>query len=365
MITQTLAIFVDAYRDLNARKMFWVVLLLSAFGVLAFGTLGVSDTHLKFLWMNIPDLGLGPPLVAYRRIFSQVFVGLWLTWAATILALISTASIFPEFIAGGSVDLFLSKPISRLRLFITKYLSGLLFVALQVSVFSLIAFFVMGLRGGIWKPAIFLAIPIVLTFFSYLFGVLVLLGVLTRSTLAALLVTILFWLMIAIIGKSEIEILKWQLINQYTADHYDARIKLDEHRFASTTRPTTAAVSRRQEWARDRDDARRWEGNLRKIQRINYWIKTIVPKTNATIDVIDRWLFSDDELQRAHRVQAENLETTGDAAMDLLLKSSVDAEARVEQLERDRTLTWVIGTSLLFEAACLALAAWIFVRRDY
>jgi hypothetical protein len=42
---------------------------------------------------------------------------------------------------------------------------------------------------------VFLAIPIVMCFFSYLFAVAVLLGVLTRSTIATLLLTILFWAM--------------------------------------------------------------------------------------------------------------------------------------------------------------------------
>lgn len=32
---------------------------------------------------------------------------------------------------------------------------------------------------------------------------------------------------------------------------------------------------------------------------------------------------------------------------------------------RDRSIWWVIGTSLIFEAFILALGSWIFSRRDF
>src|SRR5205085_9269224 len=101
--------------------------------------------------------------------FSELGVGIWLTFAALILAIVSTASLFPDLITGGAIDLYLSKPISRLRLILTKYATGLLFVALQVLVFCAASFLVIGLRGGVWEPRLFLAVPIVLCFFSYLF----------------------------------------------------------------------------------------------------------------------------------------------------------------------------------------------------
>ena len=103
-------------------------------------------------------------------------MGVYLTWVAAVLALISTSSMFPDFLTGGSIDLYLSKPIGRVRLFFTKYVSGLMFVALQVSVFAVGSFLVLGWRGHSWEPSLFLAIPIVVIFFSYLYGICVLLG---------------------------------------------------------------------------------------------------------------------------------------------------------------------------------------------
>src|SRR5205085_5918956 len=165
MITQTLAIFQDAYRELADRKLFWLILILSAIAILGFAGFHADNEHLTYFGFNFPNVGI-PPRALYKSIFSGFVIGMWLTWIATVLALISTASIFPDFIAFGSIDLFLSKPISRVRLFFTKYAAGLLFVLLQVVVFTVMAYCVLGLRGGGWFPGLFWAIPIVVCFFS-------------------------------------------------------------------------------------------------------------------------------------------------------------------------------------------------------
>src|SRR5258705_12779130 len=102
----------------------------------------------------------------------------WVPGWALIRPRFPPASIFPDFTAGGSVDLYLSRPISRLRLFLTKYATGLLFVALQVAVFASACFLVIGIRGGAWEPRIFLSIPLVVLVFSLLFCICVLLGLL-------------------------------------------------------------------------------------------------------------------------------------------------------------------------------------------
>jgi len=131
MIRQTLAIFLDAYRDLNARKLFWVTLILTAVFVGAFALLGVNDKGLKVIAWQI-EMPRQMALYAYKSTFRPLIISVWLTWAATILALISTAGIFPDLITGGSIELYLSKPLGRARLFAPKYPAGLALGTLQV-----------------------------------------------------------------------------------------------------------------------------------------------------------------------------------------------------------------------------------------
>ena len=206
MIRQTAAIFLDAYRELNSRRLFWFTLIISFLVVAAFAAVGINADGLTILWFQLDapiNSPLFPPDLFYRFLFTNLGVPWWLGWIATILALVSTAGIIPDMIASGSIEQTLSKPIGRVRLYLTKYASGLIFVALQVLAFSAASFLVLGLRGNVWEPKVFIAVPIVVLFFSYLFSICTLIGLLTRSTIASLLLTLLAWF--AIFGLTTTE----------------------------------------------------------------------------------------------------------------------------------------------------------------
>lgn len=367
MIRQTVAIFVDAYRELNARKMFWVTLILSVLAMGIFSVAAVRGNHLRVLWFDLPEAPNATAIAMYKWLFSTFVVGIWLTWIAIILALVSTASIFPEFISGGSIDLFLAKPIGRLRLFLTKFLSGMLFVTLQVLVFCIASFFVMGIRGGVWSGAIFLAVPIVVCLFSYLFGFCVLMGVWTRSTLAALLLTMLFWVLLWAVAGGETTVLKFYLMEKYQADALERQVQALERR-PPTTGPTWRIGPWRSEdpakVRAERDSAREAARKLRILHSVIYWTKTIVPKTKATSDLLDRWLLTDKDVI-AINGGGRKADSTGDEDLDSMIHSSQVAEVELQQITRKRPVWWVIGTSLAFEGVVLALAGWVFCRRDY
>src|SRR5688500_3615008 len=119
MLRQTGALFLDAYREINSKKMFWVTMFLSLLVVAAFAGVGINARGIKvFVWEfpGIWNTSLISPGTFYKAMFSGVGVTWWLNVIAVALALGSTASIIPDFVAGGSIDLYLSKPISRLRL---------------------------------------------------------------------------------------------------------------------------------------------------------------------------------------------------------------------------------------------------------
>jgi ABC-type transport system involved in multi-copper enzyme maturation permease subunit len=378
MITQTLAIFEDAYRELADRKLFWVILALSAVAILGFAGFRADDTHLTYWGFNFPNVGI-PPRALYKSIFSGFVIGLWLTWIATVLALISTASIFPDFIAFGSIDLFLSKPISRLRLFFTKYVAGLLFVILQVLIFTVMAFIVLGVRGGGWFPGLFWAIPIVLCFFSYLFSVCVFFGVLWRSTLAAFFLTLVFWLICYALGTTELVLLNFKTDAQLSLtrlnlqiDTYDKRIAQMQPKTNPGTQPTTQPEPRlltdfketRQRLIIEQNET---TSNLRSLERwhgIFYTIKSFLPKTTDTIELLNRILLTREEiaeLSPEDRRARRNKKNGDDDSEVPRQRTDVEFQNRL----RDRSVTWIVGTSLLFEAAILSLAAWIFHRRDF
>jgi ABC-type transport system involved in multi-copper enzyme maturation permease subunit len=381
MMTQTLAILLDGYRDLQARKLFWTVVFLNILAMALFAMFGANDHALTFLWYEPFGSFLKP--VDYKILYSNIVVGIWFTWIATILALVSTAGIFPDLLTSGSIDLYLAKPISRLRLFFTKYLAGLLFVALQVSIFALMSFLVLGLRGGLWEPGLFLAVPLVLLFFSYLFGICTLLGVWTRSTVAALLLTLLAWGGIFAVDFADKQ--SGRAIAMMNLQH-DMQTRDLSSLETQITRAESQPASKENDdllvqlkQCRDRAVSSRDRmivpSTLSTAQKVLYNVKSFVPKTRETLSLLDRVLFHDKDLQQASKISDSTTAEIPQPAPPPRFgpgrgppggMPGVSTLTLIQaKLDRERPIWWIIGTSLLFEAVCLALAAWHFCTRDF
>lgn len=374
-----LAMLLDSYRELNSKKLFWVILAISGLIVVYFASIGFDDKGMSMFFglMNIenPLLTRDSMMsqILYRSIFSTFIVGIWLAWIATILALISTTTIFPDFMAGGAIDIVLAKPIGRVRLFAMKYVASLLFVLLQVGLFCTGIFFCMGLRLGDWEWKIFAAVPLIVVFYSYLFSINVLIGVWTRSALTALLVTCLFWVSLFGINATEV------LLNQFRTDLIVQAEEMDESIERLETTMTTvrtrnpeadAAATVRLEGQLDdlksqRDEKTDLVAKLDKWHGPSRVVQAIMPKTSDTIALLDRWLRKDTDVNLMDIM-------SGNVQIDLSGEPirSDDSRAREVQrrLEEDyesRSELYITGTSLLFEAVVLSLACFLFVRRDY
>lgn len=399
MMRQTGAILLDAYRELNARKLFWVVLGLTLLAVVIFALLGINDRGVTFAVWTFEIPGLNSNTLAestfYKIYFVNLGIGIWLAWIATILALVSTASVIPDFVSSGSIELALSKPIGRLRLFLTKYVASLLFVVLQVAVFALGSFLVIGLRGGEWIPTVFLAIPIVTIFFSYLYCICALLGLITKSPVASLLLTILIWFILFLLQQAETGLVGFKSIQEVQIERAEAALqpveaeipeieaKLQHAQEGYESNPTND-----NEFEVDRFESRlagrterkealetRIESLSDSLESLETWqdrayaVKTVLPKTAETIALLERWLIPLEDLpmgQSAEEAEAEaSIEEAESAGFEMDEASRQEASLKAQEEIRDRPLWWVLGTSLVFEFIVLGVASWIFVRRDF
>lgn len=385
MMTQTLALLHDTYRELNSKKLFWISLAISGLIVAAFAAMGVTKTGVTLLvweidlpFMEVMDL---TPERFYKLLFTRFGVGFWLSWLGAILALVSTAGMIPDFIASGAVELTLSKPVSRVRLFLTKYACGLLFVTLQVAVFTTASFLVIGIRGGVWEFGLFLAVPLVVIFFSYLFAICVLLGLLTRSTIASLLLTLLCWLFFFCLNAADAIIIQGTEMNAIRQEMTTARIERME-------KATVAAIKRGREAGEEGDPeapptaeeldkanprlaearttlerARRQQPRWATATRIVVSVKTVFPKTSETIQLIDRWVMEAAKLEKlpGGESDADSFQFGGPMSP----QEQRLLQTRVEARLRGRTVWWVLGTSLAFESLVLGLACLVFARRDF
>lgn len=377
---QTIAIFVDAYRELNSKRLFWIVMGLSLLVVLAFAAIGINEKGLSILGWSFPapfNTTIFPREMFYKLMFANLGVKFWLAWVSTILALIATAGIFPELLASGSIELTLSKPISRLRLFLTKYVSGLLFTTLQVGLFTVASFVTLGLRAEMWEPGLFWAVPIMVVFYSYLFSICVLVGILTRSTVAAILVTMLVWFAVIFgVHTAERSLLLFVERNRAQVERVEQGIAAAEARKAERDNEEPAkgleAASRlfrpdlTQQIERRKTKLEELKDSGRTIRRWHfgfYAIKTALPKTGETLDLLERTLISQADLRELRdddQTTMEIPENPDDVAVDM-----GEVTERVQGRIRSRSVAWVVGSSLVFEFVVLGIGAWIFSRRDF
>lgn len=391
-LTQTRALLVDAYRELNSKKLFWITLALSVLVVGVTGMFGINEKGITILWwdFSLPLLNttLIPKTLFYKYIFAKVAVPIWLTWGATILALISVSSLFPDFLASGAIELTLSKPIARTRLFLTKFMMGLLFVALQVAAFAFTSFLVIGLRGGGWELRLFWAVPIVLLFFSYLYSVNALLGLVTRSTIASLLLTMLFWAFLFSTNLTDQIFTQQKARAQTTKEQLQKRVERVEKLAQNAVKKATEenrdllVEGKLPEGASDELEAAypmlrtvrknlataiQDEADWTKYCRYCYLGKSFFPKTSETIGLLDRHVLSPEDLELVKNFALRAAERNGQPENDddTPRRGNPEADLRAEDIFRGRPTWWVMGTSVAFEAVVLGLAVLIFSRRDF
>ncbi len=378
---QTLAIIVDSYRDLSHRKLFWISIALSLLLVLIFAALGINEKGIVILWFEVP-LVINTTIVSesffYKFLFANFGVGVWLAIGAVGLAVVSTASMVPDFLASGTVELSLVRPIARWRLFVTRYIAGLMFVFLQVTVFCVASMLVIGLRGKEWLPGILLAIPIVTLAFSFLFSLSVLVGTITRSTIAAVMAAAGLWFVGGMLSFADVILLRAGVGNQIQYERAEKDVATRRLQYEAETKRAQSGEA----GAKDEQGLKELQGRLGQSERdaekekydldnIDRWhrmilaARLVLPKTGETLALVERTLITSAEMEGLFQSgnRDEGLEARGRRARFGASEQEIDARTR--RVLAERSLTWIIGTSLMFEFFCVGLATWIFSRRDY
>lgn len=124
----------------------------------------------------------------------QTLLALWVAGAVgTLGALIWTAGFVPAFLDPATAPVVLAKPMPRAVLLWGKCVGVFCFVAFQEAVFFAGTWLALGLSTGFWPATYLLCLPLVLLQFVILYQFSVLIAVATRSTVAAIFGSLLFW----------------------------------------------------------------------------------------------------------------------------------------------------------------------------
>lgn len=110
-------------------------------------------------------------------------------WIVILLGLFSAAPLFARLLETGHIDLLLSKPMSRMRLFSGHVLGVLLMVTvLAVYLFGAV-WLVLSIKIGVWNAKFLLSILVLVGMFAVLYGIIAIVTVWTESTALSLIVT--------------------------------------------------------------------------------------------------------------------------------------------------------------------------------
>jgi ABC-type transport system involved in multi-copper enzyme maturation permease subunit len=211
----------DTFRQAMASRVFWIMLGVSllcivfCLGVSVDGGLGPrrpDDTEL-YTRDNKPFTGDNNPYPARLTLLFglmrfevprdretgvhllQVILASWVAGSAgLLLALVWTAGFVPEFLQPGAAAVLFAKPVPRWALLLGRYLGVVAFVAVQVAIFFFGTWVALGVRTDVWAYSYLAGIPVMVLSFAALYSFSVLLAVCTRSTVACLFGSVLFWL---------------------------------------------------------------------------------------------------------------------------------------------------------------------------
>ncbi len=174
-----------------------------------------------FIWEPGIPLPLEPEQL-YPAINQLVVttLGLLLGAFGVFIAVLVTASMIPNTFEAGSVDLLLSKPISRSGLFLAKFLGGCAFIAINAAYFIVGLWLILGWRLGLWNERLLWAIPLYVFLFAIYYGVSALAGVIWRNAIVSVVLAVVFWLVCFLLG---------------TADGLIEQISLNPRRFLQIT----------------------------------------------------------------------------------------------------------------------------------
>jgi ABC-type transport system involved in multi-copper enzyme maturation permease subunit len=161
------------------------------------------------IWAAEPNLLFGAfPMemlsapVAYQLYVLTSIVLSFGQWVAVLVGVIVTSFFIPNMLRKGTIDMLLVKPIHRWVLLLYKYVGGLTFIFISTAYAIGGMWLVLGIRTGLWANAALLLILTITFFFAILYAISTFIGVLTRSTVSAIMVTIIAWFLFFAIGSA-------------------------------------------------------------------------------------------------------------------------------------------------------------------
>jgi ABC-2 type transport system permease protein len=124
----------------------------------------------------------------------------------TFLAIFATAHLVPRMQEKGTIDLYLSRPVSRVKLILSRYTAGLILAGSNVLYLIGSIWMIVAWKTHVFYPRFFLAGGVILFLIATLLAFAFLIGVITSSTAVSIMATYgVFFFGVMLAGHARIE----------------------------------------------------------------------------------------------------------------------------------------------------------------
>jgi ABC-type transport system involved in multi-copper enzyme maturation permease subunit len=201
----TLALISDTFQEARARSLFWGLFGLSTLLICIFLFVLKMDVvagAVTFIGVHPGSHGSTDVQRFVENSYSWVSILVYI-WG-TLLAIFASSGLVPSVLEAGRISLLLSKPLTRTRLLLGRYLGNLAVIALNHCYLICSVWVIIGVKTHIWEPRFLLAIPVSVFMFAVLLCVVVLVGVVFESAALSVMVAVALMLVSTILAQKEI-----------------------------------------------------------------------------------------------------------------------------------------------------------------
>jgi ABC-type transport system involved in multi-copper enzyme maturation permease subunit len=172
-------------RELTSKATLYVLAGISTIILIGVLILVSSTTTPDGVVLRLLGNDVSPPVPAdafattVMQVESSLAAGLFV--GVVLFGLFATAGVIPDALDKGTVDLYLSKPMSRWEFLFGKYLGSVTGILLNVLYFVGALYVIMGLRVGVWNANLLSAAFLMTFAFASLYSIVTFFGVLSRN----------------------------------------------------------------------------------------------------------------------------------------------------------------------------------------
>jgi len=199
------ALLEDARQQVLDNTVFKLLVIVTAVPILLTFVVGFHEDHISLLW-GFKTFEYEPILEAFGGLTrferpSEVFVQAVQQIAVTFLGgtvglifcIAATAFFTPRILEKGAADTLFAKPVSRLMILLSRYFAGILFVGLVAVVMVVGMYLGLLVNSRYNDPGFLWGVVTLMYLFALLHAFSVFVAVLTRSSTAAILLTLILF----------------------------------------------------------------------------------------------------------------------------------------------------------------------------